>query len=168
MTGDIDGLLAIELPRVIAGADDAIRVIGLGLAGRRDEARLRLDDMRQSSRIPLFAAWLDYLSSWLDRRGMEMVTTRSRFDHLKIRDDPEAIFQEGWMLCDAGDYENGLAHIQRAIDRGYYPATTLATRSQFDPVRDTPAFRALLASAEAGRQRALEAFRQAGGVRLLA
>ncbi len=80
LAGDIDGLLAIELPRVIAGADDAIRVVGLGLAGRRDEARLRLDDMRQSSRIPLFAAWLDYLSSWLDRRGMEMVTTRSRFD----------------------------------------------------------------------------------------
>ena len=123
LAGDIDGLLAIELPRVIAGADDAIRVVGLGLAGRRDEARLRLDDMRQSSRIPLFAAWLDYLSSWLDRRGMEMVTTRSRFDHLKIRDDPEAIFQEGWMLCDAGDYENGLPHIQRAIDRGYFPAS---------------------------------------------
>jgi eukaryotic-like serine/threonine-protein kinase len=168
MAGDIDGLLAIELPRVIAGADDAIRVVGLGLAGRRDEARLRLDDMRQSSRIPLFAAWLDYLSSWLDSRAMEMVTTRSRFEHLKIRDDPEAIFQEGWMLCDAGDYEGGLAHLQRAIDRGYFPAKTLATRVQFDAVRDTPAFRALLASAEAGRQRALEAFRQAGGVRLLA
>ena len=102
LAGDIDGLLAIELPRVIAGADDAIRVVGLGLAGRHDEARLRLDDMRQSSRIPLFAAWLDYLSSWLDRRAMEMVTTRSRFEHLKIRDDPEAIFQEGWMLCDVG------------------------------------------------------------------
>ena len=39
MTGDIDRLLAVEPPRVVAGADDGIRVIGLGLAGRRDEAR---------------------------------------------------------------------------------------------------------------------------------
>ena len=39
MAGDIDRLLTVEPPRVIAGADDGIRVIGLGLAGRRDEAR---------------------------------------------------------------------------------------------------------------------------------
>ena len=38
MTGDIDRLLAVQPPAIIAGADDGIRVIGLGLAGRRDEA----------------------------------------------------------------------------------------------------------------------------------
>ena len=54
MTGDIDRLLDIQLPSVVAGADDGIRVIGLGLAGRRDEARRRLADMRSASRIPVF------------------------------------------------------------------------------------------------------------------
>ena len=31
--------MGIELPAVIAGADDGIRVIALGLAGRLDQAR---------------------------------------------------------------------------------------------------------------------------------
>ena len=50
MTGDIERLLAVEPPPVVAGADDGIRVIGLGLAGRRDEARRALLDMRQTPR----------------------------------------------------------------------------------------------------------------------
>ena len=33
MTGDIESLLAITPPRIIAGADDGIHVIGLGLGG---------------------------------------------------------------------------------------------------------------------------------------
>jgi hypothetical protein len=42
------------------------------------------------------------------------------------------------------------------------------TRSrQFDALRGHPAFQALLAEAEAGRERALAAFREAGGERLL-
>ena len=59
MTGDIDRLLAIEPPPIVAGADDGIRVIGLGLAGRRDEARRRCSRcarrrraFRRSSRGP--------------------------------------------------------------------------------------------------------------------
>ena len=51
---------------LIAGADDGIRVIALGLAGRRDEARVRLAAMREPSRIPLFVGWMDYLAAWLD------------------------------------------------------------------------------------------------------
>src|SRR6186713_120043 len=50
MAGDIDRLLALDQPAIVAGADDAIRAIGLGLAGRGDEARARLIEMRQSSR----------------------------------------------------------------------------------------------------------------------
>ena len=73
MTGDIDRLLAVESPPVLAGADDGIRVIGLGLAGRRDEARQKLLEMRQSSRIPLFQAWIEYLMAWLDRRSADMI-----------------------------------------------------------------------------------------------
>ena len=42
MAGDLERLLAVERPLVSAGADEGIRVIALGLAGRRDEARLRL------------------------------------------------------------------------------------------------------------------------------
>jgi serine/threonine protein kinase/tetratricopeptide (TPR) repeat protein len=168
MMNDIDSLIGVQLPRVIAGADDGIRVIGLGMAGRFDEALTRLDEMRKASRIPLFASWIDYLQAWLERRVGDMSTMRTRFNSLKVRDDPEAMFQQGWIMCDVGDYENGLADITRAITHGYYPATTLAERRQFDGLRANPAFQELLAQAQAGRTRALEAFRQAGGIRLLA
>jgi eukaryotic-like serine/threonine-protein kinase len=167
MTGDIDGLLGITLPSVVAGADDGIRVIGLGLAGRRDEARRRLADMRSASRIPVFQFWIDYLDAWLDRRTTDMVGFRIAFTKLKIRDDPEAIFQEGWLMCDVGEYEMGLGHLRRAVDKGYYVAPTLSSSHPFDAVRSNPVFQAVLADADAGRRLALAAFRAAGGDRLL-
>jgi eukaryotic-like serine/threonine-protein kinase len=167
MTGDIDQLLGITLPSVVAGADDGIRVIGLGLAGRRDEARRRLADMRSASRIPVFQYWIDYLDAWLDRRTTDMVGFRVAFTKLKIRDDPEAIFQEGWMMCDVGEYEMGLGHLRRAVDKGYYVSPTLSSSHPFDAVRSNPVFQAVLADAESGRRRALAAFRGAGGDRLL-
>jgi eukaryotic-like serine/threonine-protein kinase len=167
MRGDIDRLLSVEPPRVIAGADDGIRVIGLGLAGRRDESRRKLIEMRQSSRIPLFQAWIDYLMAWVDRRSADMLARQPDFYTFKIRDDPEAIFQEGWLLCDVGEHEIGLAHLQRAVAKGYFVSPTLSGRPQFDAVRTDPRFRAILEEAEAGRRRALAAFREAGGERLL-
>jgi serine/threonine protein kinase/tetratricopeptide (TPR) repeat protein len=167
MTGDIDRLLAIEPPRLVAGADDGIRVIGLGLAGRLDEARRKLRAMRQSSRIPIFQSWIEYLTAWLDRRPADMVIDMAAFSRLKIQDDPEAIFQEGWLLCDVGAHEAGLEQLRRAVAKGYFVSPTLTGRPQFDALRGAAAFRALLDDAEAGRQRALAAFRQAGGERLI-
>ena len=46
-------------------------------------------------------------------------------------------------------------------------APTLAASRHFDPLRGNPQFQALLAEAEAGRQAALTAFREAGGERSL-
>jgi hypothetical protein len=58
--------------------------------------------------------------------------------------------------------------LQRGVARGYFAAPTLTLWPQFDALRDVPAFQTLLADAEAGRQRALAAFREAGGGVLLA
>jgi len=169
MDGDIDGMLAIQSPKLIAGADDGIRVIALGLAGRRDEARVRLAAMRDSSRIPLFVGWMDYIAAWLDGHGgdVSVEIEQAGLGVLKIQDDPEAIFQEGWMLCDVGEHGRGLADLERAVAGGYFVAPTLLKYRQFDALRDQPRFQALLASAEAGRARALTAFREAGGERLI-
>jgi hypothetical protein len=152
---------------VIAGADDGIRVIGLGLAGRRDEARRRLIEMRQSSRIPVFESWIEYLMAWLDGRPADMGVRISTVNALKIQDDPEAIFQEGWLLCDVGEHQQGLDYLRRAVAKGYFVTRTLSASRQFDPVRRDPVFEDLLRDAEAGRQQALAAFRGAGGERLL-
>ena len=167
LAGDIDRLMAIEPPALVSGADDGIRVIALGLAGRRDEARRRLAAMRQPSRIPTFQVWVDYLELWLDRRSEAMPDLMAVFNHLKIRDDPEAIFQEGALLCDAGDHDRGLPFLRRAVDKGYFAAPALAGRPHFDALRGRPEFETLVADAELGRRRALTAFRDAGGERLL-
>jgi serine/threonine protein kinase len=168
MTGDIERLLAVEVPAVIAGADDGIRIIGLGLAGRRDEARVRLLAMRDARlRISAFQLWIDYLMAWLDRRSADMLVRLSSIEALKIQDDPEAIFQEGWLLCDIGEHEDGLGYLQRAVAKGYFVAPTLTEAPAFDALRDRPAFQSLLAQAEAGRLHALAAFHDADGERLL-
>jgi len=167
MTGNIDRLLAIDPPRIVAGADDGIRVIGLGLAGRRDEARRKLWQMRQLSRIPAFESWIEYLTAWLDRRRDEMTGRLSVFRHLKIQEDPEAIFQEGWLMCDVDDHDAGLVFLQRAIEKHYWAVTTLHQSRQFDALRSDPAFQALVMAAEEGRKRALVVYQQAGGERLL-
>ncbi len=167
MTGDLERLLEVGLPLVVAGADDGIKLIGLGLAERRDEARRALADMRRTPRIPTFQMWTDYLEAWLDRRPDDMLKTMSAFSGMKVQDDPEAIFQEAWLLCDAGAYDVGLTSLSRAVAKGYFPAATLATSRHFDPLRGRPEFQALLADAQAGRERALAAFREAGGEQLL-
>jgi eukaryotic-like serine/threonine-protein kinase len=167
MTGDIDRLLAVERPPVDAGADEGIRVMGLGLAGRRDEARRALREMRGKSRIPAFEWWGDFLMAWLERRPADMLGSLPAVSALKIQEDPEAIFLEGWFLCDVGEHQAGLEHLRRAVAKGYFVAPTLSGSRHFDALRSDPAFNALLADAKAGRQRALTAFRDAGGERLL-
>jgi tetratricopeptide (TPR) repeat protein len=167
MVGEVDRLMALEPPRVIAGADDGIRAIALGLAGRRDEARRRLIEMRQVSRIPLFQNWIEYLVAWVDGRPGDMADRMTAFGAQKIHDDPEAMFQVGWLLCDAGEHEAGLDYVRRAVAKGYFAAPTLESRPQFDALRGDPAFIAVVEAARAGRRHALEVFREAGGNKLL-
>ncbi|PYQ42883.1 MAG: hypothetical protein DMF77_11505 [Acidobacteria bacterium] len=168
MTGDLERLMAIEPSLVVAGADDGIRVIGLGLAGRREEARRALEAMRRTTRIATFNSWAEYLLAWIDKRAADMWSNNmSALGGLKIRDDPEAIFQEGWLLCDVGEHQRGLGFLRRAVEKGYFVAPTLAGSRHFDALRGDPPFQEVLSLAEAGRDRALAAFREAGGERLL-
>jgi serine/threonine protein kinase/tetratricopeptide (TPR) repeat protein len=166
MAGELERLMTME-KRNVAGGDEVIRVIALGMAGRRDEARQGLSKLLDASPVPAFRSWVTYLAAWIDRRAADMNLTAVQLHGLKIMDDPEAMFQEGWMLCDVGDYERGMVQLRRAIDKGYCVTPTLTARPQFDALRDDPAFRALLAQAEDERRQALAAFQEAGGERLL-
>ena len=123
--------------------------------------------MRQASRLPAFQSWIACLMAWLDRRPADILSTISALGPLKIMDDPEAIFQMGWLLCDLGEHEAGLDPLRRAVAKGYFVAPTLSGSRHFDALRSDPAFQELLAEAEAGRQQALAAFREAGGERLI-
>lgn len=167
MTGNLDRLLAVEPPPLIEGVDDGIRVVGLGLGGRHDEARRALSAMKEARRLPSLTNWIGYLEAWLDRRPDEMMARMAGFGLLKIQDDPEAVFEEGWLLCDAGAHDAGLLYVQRAVAKGYSAADTLAHAPAFEPLRRHPAFAAIQREADAGRARARQAFEESGGGRLL-
>ena len=78
--------------------------------------------------------------AWLERRAADMLVGLSALGGFKIMDDPEAIFQEGWLLCDVGEHEAGLGRLRRAVGMGYFVAPTLADRPQFDALRNDPRF----------------------------
>ncbi len=162
MNGDLERLVALDRP-----SPTPIQVIGLGFLGRRDEARRVLAELRQQVQIPLFATYTEALLGWLDRRPAEQLWSGTGMNDLKIFDDPEAIFQEGWLLCEGGAPERGLPLLQRAVAKGYAVAPTLARSPAFDALRGEPAFRELLARAEADREEALRTFRENGGDKLL-
>ena len=168
LNGDVERLLAVEPPPLGASRDEwfTVRVLGLGVAGLRDASREALTEMRKSPRVSAFQSFSDYLKAWLDGRPADMLAGLGALGHLKIQEDPEAVFFQGWTLCDAGEHEEGLRLLQRAVSMGYFVARTLATSSAFDPLRSDPRFQATLAEAEQGRTQALDAFRQAGGERL--
>jgi tetratricopeptide (TPR) repeat protein len=166
MSGDLDDLLSVEPAALVAGADEGIRVIGLGLSGRRDDARKALVRMRRAH-IPAFQSWSEFLMAWLEKRTEDMQRRMSTFDGLKIREDPEAIFQEGRFFCDVGEYRQGLELLKRAVGKGYWVAPTLERSHEFDALRGDPEFEAIVAAAAEGRERASAAFRKEGGERLL-
>jgi serine/threonine protein kinase/tetratricopeptide (TPR) repeat protein len=165
LKGDIEALLAAPETAVGGGGDEGIRIIALGLSGRREEARRLLPDLG-GQEIPAFRPWRNCLEAWLECRPADMLAAFSTLGGLRIMDDPEAMFQIGWLLCDAGQLEPGLDYIRRGVAKGYFVAPTLS-RPEFDALRGNRDFQAMLADAEAGRQQALAAFREAGGERLL-
>jgi non-specific serine/threonine protein kinase len=167
MAGDLERLLSVERPGPASGGDDVIRAVGLGLAGRRDEAREALRGMGDSLAITAFQAWIGALSAWLDGDVAGLSVVASQLASLKIMEDPEAIFQHGWLACDVGAHREGLARLRSAVALGYSVAPTLAGSPSFAGLRDDPEFEELLAEAEAARSRALAVFRENGGERLL-
>jgi serine/threonine protein kinase/tetratricopeptide (TPR) repeat protein len=167
MMGEIDRLLSMQRSTRAGSGDGGIRVIALGLTGRRDEARSALDEMRNAVRTPAFRSWTDTLLAWLDRRPADMLKNLSAIATRGISDDPEAMFQVAWLLCEAGELEWALTDMRRAVDHGYFVAPTVTGRPEFDAVRGDPRFQELLALAQAGREQALRAFREASGEGLL-
>jgi serine/threonine protein kinase/tetratricopeptide (TPR) repeat protein len=165
MAGETEQLMATE--SAPGGGDTGIRIMGLGFAGRREEAIAEIIAARDLFRLPAFQVWGAFLRAWLERRLPDMEMQRTRLHSFKVRDDPEAIFLQGWIACDVGAHDDGLKFLQRAVARGYSAAPALTRNPQFDPLRSAPAFQALLADAEAGRRRAQVAFREVGGERLL-
>ncbi len=120
MSGDIERLLAIERRPTGGSGDAVIRVIGLGLAGRRDEARRGLGDLRQAAQIPALLSYTESLRAWLERRTDDMFAGLEALGALKIMEDPEAIFQGAWLFCDVGEHERALEALKAGSGQGLH------------------------------------------------
>src|SRR4029453_8209958 len=167
MTGDLDRLLALErLPHPSRG-DDIDRAMALGLAGRYAEARRILDELRAGALLPAWKGWLQAITAWVDPQPEGVLGGIQALDGKTIAEDPEGLFQVGWMLSDLGEREHGVRFLRRAVDRGFYAAPTMVASPAFDVLREDPGFLAVLADAEAARGKALAAYREAGGEELL-
>ena len=125
--------------------------------------------MREAAgQIPAFELWTNHLLTWLDRSGAGMLVGMSGLGGLEHSDGSGSDLsgRMAALRCRASTNE-GLEYLRRAVAKGYFAAPTLAHSRHFDALRGDPAFRTLLAEAEAGRQEALASFRDAGGERLL-
>jgi serine/threonine protein kinase/tetratricopeptide (TPR) repeat protein len=167
MMGDIEGLLANTHHALVAGADDGIQVIGLGMAGRREEALALLDVMEGKQRIATFERWTRQLRAWLERRRDDLLEDLADLGTIRIQDDPEAVFQVSWQFCELGAHAVALPHLRRSVAKGYFAVDMLRHSPHFDAIRNDPDFQAMLADAEAGRDRAWRALVDAGGERVL-
>ena len=167
LMGDVERLLQVRRARGVESGEDLNHVMALGLTGRTEEARRIVVSMRDGTELSAFRVWSSFMEAWLDRRPDEMLRHRLSLGNLKIMEDPEAIFQEGFLFCDAGNSERGLDLVRRAVAKGYFVAETLRKSRAFTDVRDDAAFQEILAAAEAGREQAARVFRERGGERLL-
>jgi TolB-like protein len=81
--------------------------------------------------------------------------------------DPEVFFILGCWMAHLGEPVQALRYLEQSVGGGFYAAEPLAQERLFEPLRGEPAFSELLQRAEAGRDAARRAFREAGGETLL-
>jgi eukaryotic-like serine/threonine-protein kinase len=81
--------------------------------------------------------------------------------------DHEVFFHWAGVLAGAADADGALGLLERAIDGGFHPVSTLQRDTRFDPLRSMPDFRHLLARAEELHREAVAMFQAADGPRLL-
>jgi len=81
--------------------------------------------------------------------------------------DAEVFYHWAAALAVAGDYDGALGLLERAIDGGFHPASSMARDGRFDALRAAPDFNQIFRRAEELQRQAVETFRGAGGPRLL-
>jgi serine/threonine protein kinase/tetratricopeptide (TPR) repeat protein len=167
LNGEYEQLLSMTPESSVTSGANVAHVEVLVLMGRREEALKLLQSFETETGIAAFRGWMVFLRAWIERNVQEMVSARDGMSFLKIVEDPEALFQEGWAFCEVGHPERGLDALRRALAKGYFAADALQRNPLFDGVRGDPRFQEILAAAIAGRDQALRLFRDRRGERLL-
>jgi hypothetical protein len=147
------------------GDSQIVRPVALLALGRRQEAIDSWDKVARgfANEAPIRLDWVEgarrFLTLSEDSKGAVL-------ENLKGAEDPEEIFGLGLQAALLAMPE-AIPALARAVDGGYAAVDALARHPWTEAIRSAPAFAEVLKRAEVARQHAQEAFREAGGPRLL-
>jgi hypothetical protein len=141
------------------------RCFALLALGRQPEALDSWEGVAQafSPLTPAVREWLDAVREFL---ALSEASRPAVFKNLDGAFDPEEIFFVGTQAARLGMPEATMI-LGRAVDAGYPAPDALARHPWIAPIRGEPGFAGVLRRAEQARERALDAFREAGGQSLL-
>jgi hypothetical protein len=158
--GDFEQVLALT------GSDGQMaRCFALLALGRQPEAIEAWESVAKTF-SPLTASVREWIESVREFLTLSEVSRAAVFKNLDGAFDPEEIFFVGTQAARLGMPE-ALTMLAQAVDAGYAAADTLARHPWIAPIRGEAGFADLLRRAEQARERALVAFREAGGPTLL-
>ncbi|HVQ29230.1 MAG TPA: serine/threonine-protein kinase [Vicinamibacteria bacterium] len=160
LRGDFQQLLELT------GSDGQMaRCFALLALGRQAEALDAWEDVAKafSPMTPEMREWLDAVRGFLT---LSEISRPAVFKSLDGAVDPEEIFFVGTQAARLGMPE-ATTILGRAVDAGYPARDALAHHPWMASIRGEPGFADVLQRAEQARERALGAFREAGGEALL-
>jgi TolB-like protein len=143
----------------------ASRAFALLALGRQDEAFEAWEAVARafSPQTPVVREWVDGVREFL---SLSEASRPAVFKNLDGAFDPEEIFFVGTQAARLGMPE-ATEILGRAVDAGYPVRDALARHPWITPIHGQPGFADVLRRAEQARERAQDAFREAGGETLL-
>jgi TolB-like protein len=159
--GEFERAMATDLSDPPFGT--AVALVSLGRATEGID-RLRAGLTRALQ--PQLHTMISSMIAYLEHRYDEMVIQIHQLIDTGFG-DPEAFFHWAAALAQAGDPDGALQQLERCLNAGFYPASSLVKDPRFDPLRAAADFRAVVRRADELQREARTAFRAAGGPRLL-
>jgi TolB-like protein/tetratricopeptide (TPR) repeat protein len=158
--GDFQGVLEQS-----SHEGQASRAFALLALGRQQEALEAWETLANalSPQTPVVREWVDGVREFLT---LSEASRPAVFKNLDGAFDPEEIFFVGTQAARLGMPEAARI-LGEAVDAGYPARDALARHPWITPIRGEPGFADVLRRAEQARQRAQDAFREAGGPALL-
>ena len=146
----------------------ALSLIGLG---RQTEASAVLDGALESPDYqggnPFLRQAFQAIRAVADEDRAAALATLKQVDLEQAQADPEFLYCLGVWFVPAGDAEQALSLIEKAVRMGFFGYPWMMRDSLLDPLRTTAEFQDLLAKVEKNHRDALAAFTQAGGYDVL-
>ena len=145
--------------------------LALMVLGRQTEARAVLDGALENPDYqgghPFLRQWFQALRAVADGDRAAALATLKQIDLHQAEADPEFLYCLGVWFVPAGDAEQALSLIEKAVRKGFFCYPWMMRDSLLDPLRTTAEFQTLLAQVEARHLDARAAFTQAGGYDVL-